>query len=56
MNLIVPSMFLVVFCMSEVISSLKSLRAGAQVFGLLMLSLCDFAYYVLLCGRIRACG
>ena len=45
-NLIVPSMFLVYFCMSEVISSLKSLRAGAQVFGLLMLSLCDFSYYV----------
>ena len=28
------------FCKSEVISSLKSLRAGSQVFALLMLSLC----------------
>ena len=34
--------------MSEVISSFRSLRAGSQVFALLMLfiSLCDFAYYV----------
>ena len=29
------------FCMSEVISSFRSLRAGSQVF-----ALCDFAYYV----------
>ena len=28
------------FCMSKVISSLKSLRAGSQVFALLMLFLC----------------
>ena len=28
------------FCMSEVISSFKSLRAGSHVFALLMLSLC----------------
>ena len=28
------------FCMSEVISSFKSLRAGSQVFTLLMLFLC----------------
>ena len=28
------------FCMSEVISSFKSLRAGSQVFALLMLFLC----------------
>ena len=28
------------FCMSEVISSFKSLRAGSEVFALLMLSLC----------------
>ena len=34
------------FCMSEVISSFKSLRAGSQVFALLIRSLCDFAYYV----------
>ena len=32
--------------MSEVISSFRSLRAGSQVFALLMLFLCDFAYYV----------
>ena len=33
--------------MSEVISSFRSLRAGSQVFALLMLfSLCDFAFYV----------
>ena len=31
---------LLVFCMSEVISSFKSLRAGSQVFALLMLFLC----------------
>ena len=29
-----------VFCMSEVISSFKSLRAGSQVFGLVMLFPC----------------
>ena len=35
---------LVVFCMSEVISSFRSLRAGSQVFVLLMfVFLCDFA-------------
>ena len=28
------------FCMSEVISSFKGLRAGSQVFALLMLFLC----------------
>ena len=32
--------------MSEVISSFKSLRAGSQVFALLMLFLSDFAYYI----------
>ena len=31
---------LFVFCMSEVISSFRSLRAGSQVFALLMLFLC----------------
>ena len=31
---------LFVFCMSEVISSFNSLRAGSQVFALLMLFLC----------------
>ena len=31
---------LFMFCMSEVISSFKSLRAGSQVFALIMLFLC----------------
>ena len=33
-------MFGLCFCMSEVISSFMSLRAGSQVFALLMLFLC----------------
>ena len=33
-------MLVCVFCMSEVISSFRSLRAGSQVFALLMLFLC----------------
>ena len=33
-------MFCLCFCMSEVISSFKSLRAGSQVFALLMLFFC----------------
>ena len=33
-------MFCLCFCMSEVISSFRSLRAGSQVFALLMLVLC----------------
>ena len=33
-------MFGLCFCMSEVISSFKSLRAGSQVFALLLLFLC----------------
>ena len=33
-------MFCLSFCMSEVISSFRSLRAGSQVFALLMLFLC----------------
>ena len=33
-------MFYLCFCMSEVISSFRSLRAGSQVFALLMLFLC----------------
>ena len=32
-------MFCLCFCMSEVISSFRSLRAGSQVFALLMLFL-----------------
>ena len=32
--------FVLCFCMSEVISPFKSLRAGSQVFALLMLVLC----------------
>ena len=34
-----PCMFCLCFCMSEVISSFRSLRAGSQVFALLMLFL-----------------
>ena len=38
---------LFVFCMSEVISSFRSLRAGSQVFcSPYVISLSDFAYYV----------
>ena len=33
-------MFCLCFCMLEVISSFRSLRAGSQVFALLMLFLC----------------
>ena len=33
-------MFCLCFCMSEVISSFKSLRAGSHVFALLMLFIC----------------
>ena len=33
-------MFCLYFCMSDVISSFRSLRAGSQVFALLMLFLC----------------
>ena len=33
-------MFCLCFCMPEVISSIRSLRAGSQVFALLMLFLC----------------
>ena len=39
--------------MSEVISSFRSLRAGSQVFTLLMF-LCDFAYYVV-CHQYDVC-
>ena len=40
-HLSAPSIcFVCVFCMSEVISSFRSLRAGSQVFALLMLFLC----------------
>ena len=35
-----PSICLFVFCMLEVISSFRSLRAGSQEFALLMLFLC----------------
>ena len=39
---------LFVFCMSEVISSFRSLRTGSPVGVCLsyVVSLCDFAYYV----------
>ena len=40
-------MFCLCFCMSEVISSFRSLRAGSQVFASpYVISLSDFAYYV----------
>ena len=39
-NVFLPYVLFMFFCMSEVISSFKSLRAGSQVFTLLMLSLC----------------
>ena len=45
--------FCLCFCMSEVISSYNSLRAGSHVFALLMLSLCVFC---IICGRIRVCS
>ena len=35
-----PSICFLCFCMSEVISSFRSLRVGSQVFALLMLFLC----------------
>ena len=44
-HLSVPSIGLFMFCMSEVISSFRSLRAGSQVFALLMF-FCDCVYYV----------
>ena len=34
------------FCMSEIISSFRSLRAGSQVCSPYVISLCEFAYYV----------
>ena len=37
---VAPSICLLCFCMSEMISSFRSLRAGSQVFALLMLFLC----------------
>ena len=40
------SRFCLCFCMSEVISSFKSLRAGSQEFSLIMLFLCVILYYV----------
>ena len=35
-----PSICVLCFCMPEVVSSFRSLRAGSQVFALLMLFLC----------------
>ena len=44
-HLSVPSIvFCLCFCMSEVISSFKSLRVRCQVFSPYIVSLCDFAY------------
>ena len=45
-RLSVPSIFCLCFCMSEVISSFRSLRAGSQVFALLMLFLCVILHTV----------
>ena len=39
-----PSICCLCFCMSEVISSFRSLRAGSQVFALLMLFLCVISH------------
>ena len=44
-------MFCLCFCMSEVMSSFRSLRTGSQVFAFLMLFL-----GVILCLRVRACN
>ena len=41
------------FCMSKVISSFNSLRAGSQVFAILC---CFFVCFRILCGRVRACS
>ena len=41
-------MFCLCFCMSEVISSFSSLRAGSQVFALLMLFLCVILHTIYL--------
>ena len=38
--MLLPYVLFVFFCMSEVISSFRSLRAGSQVFALLILFLC----------------
>ena len=40
------------FCMSEINSSFKILRAGSQVFALLMLFVC----VILNTGRVKACS
>ena len=39
-NLDVPSIGFIYVCMSEVITSFRSFRAGSQVFALLMLFIC----------------
>ena len=49
-----PFMFCLCSCMLEVISSFRSLRAGSQVFALLMLFLCVILHTI--CLRIRACN
>ena len=38
--MLLPYVLFVFFCMSEVISSFRSLRTGSQVFAFLMLFLC----------------
>ena len=44
MHLSVHSISCLCFCMSEVISQFRSLRAGSQVFALLMLFLCGILH------------
>ena len=44
---------LLYFCMSEVISSFRSLRVVSQVFALLMLFLCVILHTM---SRVRACN
>ena len=41
------------FCMSEVISSFKSLRAGSHVFALLMLFLCVILHTMWSCKSLQ---
>ena len=43
------------FCMSEVISSFKSLRTGLQVFALLMLFLCVILHTMSLGKSLKVC-
>ena len=48
--------FCLCFCMSEVISSFKSLRAGSNVFALLMLFLCVILHTMWLGKSLQLLG